>query len=1111
MDISYAPLRLRSNYSLLAGTMSLGEITERALRSGLKAVALTDVNNLYGAVEFQRLARDRGLHAVVGAELRAGAESAVLLAADRRGYASLCRAVTRLHLRDAGPSGEVARVGYGRTGVAGVGRGADRPRGEGFGPAVGSGDARHHGHQGDVRGPGNDRQGVRRGEAGSPLIDALAEGTRGLHCIVEDAGLAERLAELFPRDHLWLELAAPGRGPREWERNVRVARNLGAGVVATGDVWFGAPEDWSLHRALRAVAGRTLVTRAGASDGVVHPGSFMAGPAQMARRLGGYGWALGQAAEVAADCRVDLETGKHVFPSCSLGLGETPRRRLTGMCARGLRARFGASPNARVLRRLERELEVIDKLGFCPYFIVVGEIVEWVRGRGIPVVGRGSGASSLVAYLLGITGVDPIRYGLCFERFMNSKRPDYPDLDIDLCWRRRDEVIQHVYDTYGDDRVAMISTHVTFRGRSALRETARAWGLPPDEVSKALMPRDAEGPMGRDGNEARRADAPSREPLRTVLAMARRIRGFPRHLGIHCGGLVMAPRALRDIVPLQRASKGVVVTQYEMDAVQRIGLVKMDLLGNRGLTTAGDCIELANSRGADVRLEGIPDADPAAVELLSKTDTVGCFQIESPAMRHLLAMVEPRNSDEVIASVALVRPGPAGSGMKEAFVRRKRGLEKPAFAHPCITPVLSETYGVMLYEEDVLKVAAVAAGISLEDGDDLRRALSEAKGEQERAVVRRGFVDLVTNRGIDEGAADELWRDLARFSSYAFCKAHAAGYGLLAYRTAYLKAHYPTEFAVAVLNNHAGMYPTRVHLEDARRRGAEIRGPCVNRSKEGFTAEGNAVRIGLGSLKGMRAAAVKEIIEARRESPFGSLTDLLARVSLTTSEAEALVLAGALDFTGAPRPGLLLEVFAWARSGGRASITRQALLEGFEGDPRVPGIGEFDPGLRLELESRHLGLTPSGHPARFLGDPGTESRGEGKAPWADSSITARARRPSDRAAEPVVCAALKSRLGGRATVTGIISALRRIRSQAGEPMLFLTIEDGTGFAETVVFHRVYRARAEVFERGGPLSVTGKVEDHYGALTLVAESVAPAYPRDQTESGFSPTPSSCGGG
>ena len=1095
MDISYAPLRLRSNYSLLAGTMSLEEITERALRSGLKAVALTDVNNLYGAVEFQRLARGRGLHAVVGAELRTDAESAVLLARDRRGYANLCRAITRLHL-------------------------------------------------GDALGPADNRPGGSR-EARFPLVGVLAEGVRGLHCIVEEPALAERLAEIFPRDHLWLELAAPGRGPEEWERNVRMARDLGAGVVATGDVWFGAPEDWSLHRALRAVAGRTLVTRAGASDGVVHPGSFMAPPAQMARRLGGYGWALCQAAELASDCRVDLETGKHVFPSCSLGLGETPRQRLAAMCRDGLRARFGPSPSARVLGRLERELEVIDKLGFCPYFIVVGEIVEWARGRGIPVVGRGSGASSLVAYLLGITGVDPLRYGLCFERFMNSKRPDYPDLDIDLCWRRRDEVIQHVYDTYGDDRVAMISTHVTFRGRSALRETAKAWGLSPDDVSKALRPLGVDGLIGSGGDTSheahvgadgpardpmsggglrpwgaagdtaaagkRRTDALRREPLRTILATARRIRGFPRHLGIHCGGLVMAPKALRDIVPLERAGKGLVVTQYEMDAVQRIGLVKMDLLGNRGLTVARDCIELAGSRGADLELEGIPDADPAAVELLAKADTLGCFQIESPAMRHLLAMVEPRNSDEVIASVALVRPGPAGSGMKEAFVRRKRGLEKAVFAHPCITPVLSETYGVMLYEEDVLKVAAVAAGISLEDGDDLRRALSEAREEEERDAVRRGFMDLMRKRGVDEGAADAVWRDLVRFSSYAFCKAHAAGYGLLAYRTAYLKAHYPAEFAVAVLNNHAGMYPTRVHLEDARRRGVEIRGPCVNRSGADFTAEGSAVRVGLSRLKGIRAAAVREITEARKESPFRSLTDLLARVSLTASEAEALVLAGALDFAGAPRPGLLIEVLAWARSNGRAPTARQALLEGFEGTPRVPGIDEFDPRLRLEMEGRHLGLTPSGHPARLLGNTGTGSRSEGKASSADPSTTIPARRLSGPNATPVVCAALKSRLGRRATVTGIISALRRIRNRAGDPMLFLTIEDGTGLAEAVLFPRVYRAGAEIIDGGGPLVVTGKVEDHYGALILVAESVTPAYRGDRPASELSPTPSSCGGG
>jgi DNA-directed DNA polymerase III PolC len=964
---------------------------------------------------------------------------------------------------------------------------------------------------------------------------------------VEDAVLAETLAYLFPRDRLWLELATPGRTPDTWEHNVRVARNLGAGAVATGDIWFGAPEDWSLHRTLRAVAGRTLVTRAGTADGVAHPSSFLATPAQMARRLGGHSWALCQAASLAEDCNLSLETGKHLFPSCSLGLGETPRSRLAAMCGDGMRTRFGASPHARVRRRLETELDVIDKLGFCAYFIVVGEIVEWARRRGISALGRGSGASSLVAYLLGITGVDPLRYGLCFERFLNSSRPDYPDLDIDLCWRRRDEVIQHVYDTYGDDRVAMISTHVTFRRRSALREMAKAWGLVPEDVSKAVRSLgldesppssgDAYGQMSAAGDpnvpvrpvgahedglpgaetrqgktlrgrhsmgraEVRATRAPAPEPLRTVLRMAHRIHGFPRHLGIHCGGIVIAPGPLRNIVPLERASKGVVVTQYEMNAVERIGLVKMDLLGNRGLTVAQDCIELANAHGESLGLEDIPDADPAAAELLAKGDTLGCFQIESPAMRQLLAMVGPRNSDEVIASVALVRPGPAGSGMKDAFVRRKRGLEKASFAHPCVTPVLSATHGVMLYEEDVLKVAAVAAGISLEDGDDLRRAISEAKGEAEVNRVRRGFLDLVERRGIPKHKADTLWNDLARFSSYAFCKAHAAGYGLLAYRSAYLKAHYPAEFAVAVLNNHAGMYPTRVHLEDARRRNVEIRGPCVNRSAKGFIAEGNAVRVGLSRLKGMRAVAVREILEARQESCFKSLADLLARVSLTAPEAEALVLGGAIDLTGVPRPNLLLEVLAWGKSRGKMSLARQPLLDGFDGTPRIPGIGEFDPQLRLEMEGRYLGLTPTGHPVQGVGATrGGACSEEESYPGADSSALARERPSPNPSLEIVACVALRHRLGRKATVLGVVSASRRIRTEAGEPMLFLTIEDATGLVETVVFPGVYRAVVDTLEERGPLVVTGRVEDHYGALTLVAEDITPAARRSRLPAGL----------
>lgn len=1075
--------------------MRLEEIVERACGMGLEAVALTDVNNMYGAVAFQRLARERGIRAIVGAELRTRSHRATLLARDREGYGNLCRAITRLHL--------------------------------------GKGDCA----------PGDEP--VARGEApgaDSALWEILDGGTGGLHCVVEDPSLAERLADLFPRERLWLELATPGRPPESWERAVRAARSLGAGIVATGEVWFGAAEDWTLHRTLRAVAGRTLVQRAGAREGVAHPNSYMATPAQMVRRLGRLSWALGRSAELAGDCDLTLESGGHIFPVCELSPGKTPRSRLTEMCRGGLRARFGPSPSQRALRRLDRELDVIDALGFCPYFIVVGEIVAWARGRGISVLGRGSGASSLVAYLLGITGVDPLRYGLVFERFMNSRRRDYPDLDVDLCWRRRDEVIDHIYGTYGRDRVAMISTHVTFQRRSALREMARAWGLPPDEVLKTEREwnraRERSGDPGEDALEsedreesrlgdraARGRGGPagrvavggvtSKEPLRTVLATARRVRGFPRHISIHCGGLVIAPDPLAGLVPLQRAPKGVVVTQYEMDAVESLGLVKMDLLGNRGLTVAQECLELAAARagaagerpfpgdaralrsaaaGSERRrgnrprrvpanLEEISDGDPVTAKLLAAGDTLGCFQMESPAMRQLLTMIKARNSDEVIAAVALVRPGPSGSGMKETFIRRKRGLEKTRYTHPCLAPVLKETHGVMLYEEDVLKVTAFVAGLSLEDGDDLRRALLEARSGEEVGQVRRGFTDAVKRRGVGREAADALWADLARFSSYAFCKAHAAGYGLLAYRTAYLKAHYPVEYAIAVLNNHGGMYPTRVHLEDARRRGVEVMGPCVNKSGAEFTVEANAIRVGLNRVKGLRGAAIADILRAREEGsrPFKSLSDLLSRVRLAASEAEGLVLAGALDFTGAPRPALLLEVLAWSRRGGAAREGRSRSRTGGGGEGRLfgemglpPGAyrtRDFDAELRLEMEGQHLGLTPSRHPV--------EAREARRAAADEAKGSVRAL---------VACGLLKERLGGHVGVVGVVSAARRIRTERGEPMLFLTIEDSTGLVEAVVFPEAYR-RMTVDPYGGqPLLVTGTVEDHYGALTLVAEDV-----------------------
>ncbi len=695
----FVPLRVRSHGSLLDGVAAPEALIERALALGYESLALTDRDNLYLGVRFMRAARAEGLRPLLGAELTHGPHAALLLPLDRRGYAHLCALLTRRHL-----------------------------------------------------------------DADFDPVAALATLHSGLHVIVESPGLAASLLaagvpaacgvrgpSANPRaadgraGGLWMGVRGIPAERRDLAERVAAARRLGLPLVATGDCVLLEPRDHETHRVAVTAAAGELLERMPASAFCAREAQLVA-PAEWARRVravcGGAGVpeaepeALEHNALLAARCRLELEMGVPIFPRAPLPSGVSGPAHLLALCRDGIRRRYGADAAAarRASARLGEELGIIERMGFTDYFVLVAEIVGFARARGIPTVGRGSGAGSIVAYTLGITNVDPLRYGLYFERFLHPARRDCPDLDIDLCWKRRDEVIAHVYETYGADRVAMIATHATLGARSAFRETAKALGVPNARVNALAkrIPREMEAPY-----RARLASVPaaadvdwSEPPLAKALELAERLAGAPRHLSVHCGGIVIADRPLTHYVPLERTAKDVVVTQFEMRAIEAIGLVKMDLLGNRALSTIGECVTLAREGNAArdgasgagapagatchavTDVDRIPEDDAATAARVAAGDTLNCFQLESPAMRHLLRMLDARDLDETIAAVALVRPGAAESGMKEAYCRRRRGLEPPAFAHPRLERVLGAAHGVMLYEEDVMCVAAAIAGLS---------------------------------------------------------------------------------------------------------------------------------------------------------------------------------------------------------------------------------------------------------------------------------------------------------------------------------------------------------------------------------------------------------------
>ncbi len=1004
------PLCLRSHHSLLVGTASVDALLDRAVEAGFTAVTLADENNLYGAVPFWRRASARGLRAVLGAQVVAGVVRVGCLVQNRRGYENLCRILTARHLAD------------------------------------------------DFNGDFD-------------VVETVAACAEGLFLLAPDAAVLTRLAvALEDRRCLFAALHRPARSQTAEAALLAAAARHGVEAVAADDIYMVSEADRGLARLVAAMRTHTVVERL--DEASVPPRCAFPTATDTEAAYHDLPGALATRSALACACTFSLDLGRHVFPHLPLPGDETPLSHLYKICHRGLRRRYRPI-TAAALERLTHELRVIDDLGFPDYFVIVGDIVRFARQNDIPVVGRGSGAGSLVAYVLGITNVDPLEHRLAFERFLHRRRRDLPDLDVDLCWRGRDAVIEHVFRTYGRDHVAMICTHNTFGLRSAFREAARAYGVPPglvDRVSRRI-PRAGDATLRDILRPHLPVDA---DPFRALLPLAQRLVGAPRHLGIHPGGIVIGDRPLNHYAPLERATKGIVVTQYEMHAVEAVGLVKIDLLGNRALSEVRETVVWVREAGGDVDLDALPDHDEKTGDLLAAGRTLGCFQLESPGMRNLLKQLGTRTVEDCIAALALIRPGPAGAGMKEAFIRRARGLEPPDFRHPALETVLGKTHGIMLYEEDVLYVAEAVAGMSLEEGDLLRRAIKDAAGDSERMrSLGNRFVRRAVLNDVEADRAAQVWEALRQFGGYAFNKAHAAGYGVLAYQTAYLKAHHTAAFMAAVLNNHAGMYARSVHLAEARRLGIEVLPPCVNRSEEHYTVEApdvnrvnrvhRAVRVGLGQIRLLTGRTRSALIQARLKRPFAGVGDLLGRVPMARREAEALILSGALDFTGVPRSRLM-----WRLATLRDRLGTAAGRDLFQGEFTTlpaPDIPEYDDRDRMDHEMQSLDLTVESHPMTLL-RPGLAGERH-----LVSSRTFETMRP-----------------GRYASVAGLRIAQRRAPTRDGKTMAFLTLEDEWGVVEVTLFPAVYRRERRKLHGPGPFLATGTLEEHHGARTLNARKV-----------------------
>ena len=785
--------------------------------------------------------------------------------------------------------------------------------------------------------------------------------------------------------------------------------------------------------------------------------------------------ALATTARIAADCRCDLELNRIHLPRFPFPHNRSAR--LLRLCRQGIKRRYRES-SPRIEGRLRRELNLISRLGLDDYFLLVEDIVNHARRRGIPTLGRGSAANSLVCFLLGITDVDPIRYDLYFERFLNPGRSDPPDIDLDFPTSRREEILSYIRRRFGADRTAMLSTTVRFQARSALRAAARFLGMSAEAAGRLTRNLPYAGSLGdperirREFPECRRL--PWEEKwFQRLLALGRRLEGIPRHLSVHPGGVVLAPRPLTDFLALERSSSGIVVTQPDMYAVKKLGLLKLDILGQRSLAVVSDVLKELAKKGVSLDFSRRnPARDHRTRNLVAAGKTIGCFYIESPVMRHLLRRLKCREFETLVAASSIIRPGVSSTGCAESYIRRQLGQEEIPSIHPRVDPILAETRGVIIYQEQVMRLVTEAAGMSPAAADQFRRTMSKKPGWGSLKNYRRQFLSGAEERTIPPATARELWRQISGFAAYAFCKAHSASFALLSYRAAYLKAHHPAEFLAAVLSNRGGFYPPREYIREAGRRGLKIYPPDINRSVYRYQAERAGIRMGLMAVKRLKFQTSSRIIAGREEREYNSWPDFIERVYPEKGELRSLILSGALDRLGESRRSLLWQAeILSSRLPGEDLFSRPPDIP----KPTLPACSPpFSHRRLMEVESFGFSLSP---PAAVR-SPHSSAR----IPWIRADQQYRWPEREVQLIGEVVT--------GRLTRTGKSSRL----------MKFLTMEDETGLFEVILFPDCYACYGHHLNSSGPLYIRGKVRLRDSVPTIICSFLA-ALETEESEKGW----------
>ena len=1075
---AFVHLHLHTEYSLVDSTLRIAELMQRCAAGAMPAIALTDQNNLFGMVKFFKKAMAVGVKPIIGADLRIATDdeqdkpySLILLCQNTKGYRNLSRLLTRNYLEGQRRGEPLARRDW-----------LTRDSCEGLIALSG-------GMHGDV---------------GRALINGHEDRARNL---------ASDWRAIFG-DRYYVELIRTGRKAEEEcvQASLSLANEAGIGVVATNDVRFLSRDDYNAHEARVCIQeGRVLADADRPRN--YSDNQYLRSAAEMGELFADIPEAIENSYEIARRCNLDLELGKSVLPAFPVPDGQTEKEYLEAEARRCLAVKLerifeneATAANERdavsapYLARLATELDVIVSMGFSGYFLIVADFIRWSRENEIPVgPGRGSGAGSLVSWVLGITDLDPLYHDLLFERFLNPERVSMPDFDVDFCMQGRDRVIDYVAQQYGRDRVAQIITFGTMAAKAVIRDTGRVLGQPygfVDRIAK-LIPFDLGITLEKALEQTEELSAMYRddEEVAAIIDLARSLEGLVRNAGKHAGGVVIAPGQLTDFTPLYCEDGSThAITQLDKDDVEAIGLVKFDFLGLKTLTIIDWAVRSINASDpeANLNIDSISMRDQKTFDLLCSTQTTAVFQLESSGMRDLIKRLRPDCFGDLVALVALFRPGPLQSGMVDDFIRNRHAVNKADidYLHPDLKPLLEETYGVILYQEQVMQIAQLLAGYSLAGADLLRRAMGKKKPE-EMAEQREVFVSGATERGVAERTATRIFDLMEKFAAYGFNKSHSAAYAVLAYQTAYLKAHYPAAFMAAVMSADLDNTDRLITLKaDCRQQDLRVVAPNVNRSNYVFSvSDGQTILYGLGAIKGVGRAAVESLIAERdANGPFHNLAEFCRRMDhekINRRALDAMVKAGAMDEFGHSRRLLnsqMPEAVASAGQQARAAAAGQNDMFGLDAAaavddaPAAVDLHEWPERDLLRNEKEALGLYLSGHPFDAV-------RADALY-FVDGNLAELAAEPAPQTSKGTRDYAQARR---EVTVAGLVVDIKKRGNRVS-----VVLDDDSARMEVSLFREAYQEFQHLLIKEEIVVISGSLryDDFLGGWTVNAKNVMP---------------------